>query len=91
MFCITAMYQCGMLSPNSKSAMDPRAKAVTALSLTRAVAACRLHSPRCKYPERKHGKQSLRADMKRHPSGPAVPSLHPISTRLCAMGVGLLV
>ncbi|EDU45083.1 predicted protein [Pyrenophora tritici-repentis Pt-1C-BFP] len=38
---------------------------------------CHVDSPRCKYPERKHGKQTLRGHMKRQPGCPAVPVSSP--------------
>jgi len=54
-------------SPNNKSAMGKTARAVTHSSWPTAShpPACSVHSSRCKCPRRKHGKQSLREDMKR--------------------------
>lgn len=56
-----------MSSPNNKSAMAMTAKAVTHSSWQTVLhpSFCCVHSSRCKCPERKHSKQSLRVHMKR--------------------------
>jgi hypothetical protein len=57
----------GMSSPNNKSAMAMTAKAATHISWPTVLypSSCCLHSSTCKYPGRKHGKQSVREHTKR--------------------------